>query len=148
MKGSFGCLFLFHTSRKTASDAHHAAPPDVPALPQGWLQMTASLADIPLLLSECRTIAVVGLSIKPVRPSHGVAHYMQMHGYRIIPVNPMYAGTYILGELCYATLTQAHATLAEQGVKIDLVDCFRRSDAIEPLADEALAIGARCLCLQ
>jgi predicted CoA-binding protein len=110
--------------------------------------MTPSTVDIPSLLSQCRTIAVVGLSAKASRPSHEVAQYMQAHGYRIIPINPMYAGTHILGEHCYATLTQAHATLAEQGVKIDLVDCFRRSDAIAPIAEESIAIGARCLWLQ
>jgi predicted CoA-binding protein len=126
MKGSFGCLFCF----------------------QDVLQMTQMTESIPALLSECRTIAVVGLSANADRPSFGVAQYMQAHGYRIIPVNPMYAGTHILGEHCYATLTQAHATLTEEGIKIDLVDCFRKSDAIPPVADEAIAIGARCLWLQ
>jgi predicted CoA-binding protein len=110
--------------------------------------MIASSVDIPAILSQCRTIAIVGLSAKSDRPSHEVAQYMQAHGYRIIPVNPTYAGTHILGEHCYATLTQAHATLADEGITIDLVDCFRRSDAIPSIADEAIAIRARCLWLQ
>jgi predicted CoA-binding protein len=110
--------------------------------------MPASSIDIPAILSQCCTIAVVGLSAKPDRPSYEVAQYMQAHGYRIIPVNPTYAGTHILGEHCYATLTQAHATLADEGITIDLVDCFRRSDAIPSIADEAIAIRAHCLWLQ
>jgi hypothetical protein len=103
---------------------------------------------ISALLAESRTIAVVGLSVKPDRPSHGVARYLQSHGYRIIPVNPTYAGTHILGERCYATLTLANATLAEEGVAIDVVDCFRRSDQIGPVVDEAIAVGARAVWMQ
>jgi predicted CoA-binding protein len=103
---------------------------------------------IPSLLAESRTIAIIGLSANEMRPSHGVAQYMQAHGYRIIPVNPMYAGTHILGEHCYPTLTQAAAELNDEGVQIDIVDCFRRSDAIEPLAEEAAAVGAKCLWMQ
>lgn len=110
--------------------------------------MTLSDELIPALLSECRTIAVVGLSGKADRPSYGVARYMQSQGYRIIPVNPTYAGTHILGEHCHSTLTQAAATLAEEGVKIDLVDCFRKSEHIAPVVDEAIAIGARCVWMQ
>jgi len=87
-----------------------------------------------------RTIAVVGMSAKSDRPSNQVAHYLQTHGYRIIPVNPTYAGTHIYGERCYPSLSSAAATLAEQGVLIDLVDCFRKSDAISAIADEAIAI--------
>ena len=73
---------------------------------------------------------------------------MQEHGYRIIPVNPTYAGTYILNELCYATLKDAAKALSKENLKIDLVNCFRRSQAITPIADEAIAIGARCLWMQ
>jgi len=62
---------------------------------------------IPALLATSRTIAVVGVSAKPDRPSHAVASYLQAHGYRIVPVNPTYAGTHILGECCHATLTLA-----------------------------------------
>jgi uncharacterized protein len=100
------------------------------------------------LLKESRTIAVVGLSAKPERASHGVARYMQGHGYRIIPVNPTYAGTHILGEHCYATLTQAAHALAETGTHIDIVDCFRRSEHIMPLVEEAIAIRPRCVWMQ
>ncbi len=100
------------------------------------------------IFKDCRTIAVVGLSIKPERASHGVARYMQQHGYRIIPVNPTYAGTRILNEHCYATLTLAAASLTTKNIKIDIVDCFRKSEAISPIADEAIAIGARCLWMQ
>ncbi|MDB5841201.1 MAG: CoA-binding protein [Herminiimonas sp.] len=110
--------------------------------------MTDSIKTIPGLLAESRTIAMVGLSAKPDRPSHEVARYMQAHGFRIIPVNPTYAGTHILDEHCYATLTKAAEALQEEGVRIDIVDCFRKSDAIGPLADEAIAIRALCLWMQ
>jgi len=110
--------------------------------------MNPSTACISALFQEVRTIAVVGLSAKQDRPSHGVAAYLQRHGYRIIPVNPAYAGQHILGEHCYATLTQAKHALQETGVKINMVDCFRNSATIEPIADEAIAIGAQCLWMQ
>jgi len=100
------------------------------------------------ILAESRVIAVVGISPKPDRPSHYVAEYLQKHGYRIIPVNPVCAGTHILGEHCYATLTQAAAALAEQQIRIDLVDVFRKSELVEPIADEAIAIKARAFWLQ
>lgn len=110
--------------------------------------MTETSDAIPTLLTSSRTIAVVGLSAKSSRPSHEVAQYMQAHGYRIIPINPSYAGTRILGEPCYTSLTEAAASLVNKNIKIDIVDCFRKSEAIEPIADEAIAIGARCLWLQ
>lgn len=100
------------------------------------------------LLSESRTIAVVGLSSKVERPSHEVAEYMQSHGYRIIPVNPMYAGAHILGELCYATLREAAAAVTKEGGRIDIVDCFRKSEQVGRAIDEAIAIGARCVWMQ
>ncbi|CAL63504.1 conserved hypothetical protein; putative CoA-binding protein [Herminiimonas arsenicoxydans] len=100
------------------------------------------------LLAESRVIAVVGLSPKPDRPSHEVAAYLQRHGYRIIPINPACAGTHILGEHCYATLTLAAAALAEQQTRIDLVDIFRKSELVEPIVDEAIAIRARGVWLQ
>ncbi len=100
------------------------------------------------LLAESRVIAVVGLSPKADRPSHGVAAYLQRHGYRIIPVNPACAGTHILGEHCYATLTLAAAALAEQQTRIDLVDIFRKSELVAPIVDEAIAIRARGVWLQ
>ena len=93
------------------------------------------------ILAHCRTIAVVGLSPKPHRASFDVAQYMQAQGYRIIPVNPL--AREVLGERAYASLTQA-----AQHERIDLVNCFRRSEDIPPLAEEAVAIGARALWLQ
>jgi predicted CoA-binding protein len=106
------------------------------------------MTSIPELLSHARTIAVVGLSADPARPSHGVARYMQQHGYRIIPVNPTYAGTHILGEHCYPTLTKAAEALADTATAIDIVDCFRRSDSMLPIAEEAVAVSAGCLWMQ
>lgn len=103
---------------------------------------------IPSMLERCRTIAVVGLSASPERDSHHVAAYMQSQGYRIVPVNPTYAGTMILGELCYASLREAADRLATEGRHIDMVDCFRRADAMLPIAEEAVEIGARCLWMQ
>lgn len=102
------------------------------------------------LLTRCRTLAVVGLSPQWHRPSYFAAKYMQAHGYRIVPVNPVVAreGGQILGETAYASVTEASAALAAQGVKIDMVDCFRKSEDIPPLAEEAIAIGAQCLWLQ
>jgi len=106
--------------------------------------MSKAFDSISELLFVARTIAVVGLSTKPERASRQVAGYLQQHGHRIIPVNPTYAGQSILGEHCYATLTQASK---EHGV-IDIVDCFRKPQDILPIAEEAAAIGARCLWMQ
>ena len=100
------------------------------------------------VLARYRTIAIVGLSPRPDRPSNEVAQYMQAHGYRIIPVNPAVAGTTILGEHCYATLTEAAAALAVSNVDIEIVDCFRKSEDIGPIVDEAIAIAANCLWMQ
>jgi predicted CoA-binding protein len=102
------------------------------------------------VLTQCRTIAVVGLSPQWHRPSHFAAKYMQAHGYRIVPVNPLVAreGGQILGEMAYASVEDAAQALARQGGRIDMVDCFRKSEDIPPLAEEAIAVGARCLWLQ
>src|SRR2546426_5166323 len=86
------------------------------------------------ILNNCRTIAVVGLSSSSGRPSHGVASYMQRHGYRVIPVNPN--ETEVLGE-------KAYPSLADVLEKIDLVDIFRRSDEAGKTVDEAMAVGAK-----
>ena len=91
------------------------------------------------ILRENRTIAVVGLSASWYRPSYFAAKYMQEHGYRIIPVNPQYDS--VLGEKC-------HKSLAGVPGQVDIVDCFRRSEEIESIADEAIAIGARVLWMQ
>lgn len=111
---------------------------------------TATDAQLRDILAQCRTLAVVGLSPQPDRPSHQASQYMQRHGYRIVPVNPVVArqGGRILGEPVHASLADASAALAAQGLRIDMVDCFRKSEDIPPLAAEAIAIGVRCLWLQ
>jgi len=97
------------------------------------------------ILRTCRTVAVVGLSPKPHRDSYEVAHYLQAHGWRIIPINPVAAasGEQILGETVYATLQEA-----AQHEKIDLVDVFRNAADVPPVAQAAIAIGAQALWLQ
>jgi predicted CoA-binding protein len=91
------------------------------------------------ILRDTRTLAVVGLSANWYRPSFFAAKYMQEHGYRIIPVNPGYDS--ILGEKCYASL-------GDIPDKVDLVDCFRKSEEIPAIAGEAIAIGAKVLWMQ
>ena len=91
------------------------------------------------ILDDCRTIAVVGLSSKSTRPSHGVAGYIQRAGYRIIPVNPN--ETEVLGERSYASLKDVPD-------EIDLVDVFRRSEEAGAVVDDAIAIGAKAVWLQ
>ena len=92
-------------------------------------------------LAQCHTIAVVGLSPKPHRDSFRVAKYMQDHGFRIVPINPN--APEVLGETAYASLAEA-----AQHVRIDMVNCFRNSEDIPPIAAEAIAIGAKSLWLQ
>ena len=101
--------------------------------------MATNDADMNEMLRAARTIAVVGLSSKRLRPSYGVAAYMQQHGYRIIPVNP--SETEVLGE-------KAYATLSDVPEKIDIVDVFRHSDAVPEVADEAIRLGVPYLWLQ
>jgi uncharacterized protein len=91
------------------------------------------------ILDDCHTIAVVGLSSKSSRPSHGVAGYAQRVGYRIIPVNPN--ETEVLGERSYASLKDVPD-------QIDLVDVFRRSEEAGAVVDEAIALGAKAVWLQ
>ena len=93
------------------------------------------------ILRECKTLAVVGLSANWFRPSYFAAKYMQEHGYRIIPVNPSYRGQEILGEKVYASVSDIPG-------KIDMVDCFRKSADIDPIADEAIKVGAKVLWMQ
>lgn len=95
------------------------------------------------VLKKIRTIAVVGLSAEWNRPSYLVAKYMQQHGYRIVPVNPRYAKTTseILGEQCYAELT-------EIPFAVDMVNVFRRTEDVLPIARQAVQIGAKCLWQQ
>jgi predicted CoA-binding protein len=96
---------------------------------------------IELCLSECKTIAVVGLSPKSHRDSYRVSKYMQSQGYRIVPVNPN--ASEVLGERSYATLSEA-----AQHAHIDMVNCFRNAEDIPPIAQEAVALGAKALWLQ
>ena len=103
---------------------------------------------IPRILQDAKTIAVVGLSNKPERASFGVAEYLQQQGYRILPVNPQYAGDEILGERVHASLQEAADALAPSGQRIDIVDCFRKSDDIPPIARDAIAVRAGCLWMQ
>jgi predicted CoA-binding protein len=105
-------------------------------------------SDILHILKTCKTIAVVGLSPKVHRDSYEVAEYMQSQGYRIIPINPVAAApnspnTTILGEKVYATLVEAAKV-----EKIDMVDCFRNSADIPPIATEAVQIKAQVLWMQ
>jgi len=91
------------------------------------------------ILDECRTIAVVGLSSNPSRPSNSVSSYMRRHGYTVIPVNPN--ETEVFGE-------RAYPSLAEVPVNIDLVDIFRRSEKAGTSVDQAIAINAKAVWLQ
>ena len=97
------------------------------------------IAKLRRILRENRTLAVVGLSANWYRPSYFAAKYMQEHGYRVIPVNPMYEE--VLGEKCYKSLRDIPE-------KVDIVDCFRKSQEIPSLAGDAVAIGARVLWMQ
>jgi len=93
------------------------------------------------ILKSCPTIAVVGLSAEWHRPSYFAAKYMQSHGFKIVPVNPRYAGGQVLGETCYASLSDIP-------FKVDMVDVFRRSEDVLPIAEQAVQIGAQCLWQQ
>ncbi|HEV2992037.1 MAG TPA: CoA-binding protein [Candidatus Angelobacter sp.] len=100
---------------------------------------TPATDEITELLKRAKTIAVVGLSDSPLRPSHGVAAYMQSQGYRIIPVNPTIKGA--LGE-------KAVGSLSEIKEKIDIVDVFRRPEGVPEIVDEAIKLGVPAIWLQ
>ena len=93
------------------------------------------------ILRENHVIAVAGLSADWFRPSYFAAKYLQEHGYRVIPVNPRYAGKSVLGERCYAGLRDIPE-------KVDVVDVFRKTEDVPPIADDAIAIGAKVLWQQ
>jgi predicted CoA-binding protein len=95
------------------------------------------------LLSRAKTIAVVGLSDSPLRPSHGVARYMQAAGYKIIPVNPRIAEA--LGEKSYASLLEMPLEVAK---KIDLVDVFRRPEFVDEIVEQAIQLKIAAIWLQ
>ena len=98
-------------------------------------------AAIAELLTNARTIAMVGASDRPDRPSHGVMKFLQGHGYRVIPVNPQITGEHVHGEYVWRELAQI-------GEPIDLVDIFRRPQAAGEAVDEAIAVGAKAVWMQ
>ncbi|HEY1349728.1 MAG TPA: CoA-binding protein [Ktedonobacteraceae bacterium] len=103
--------------------------------------------EVPDCLRLLRTythIAIVGFSADPRRPSHFVAAYLLAEGYSLVLVNPRYAGQSILGRRVYASLVEARAA----GEQIEIVDVFRKAQDLEPVLQEASAIGARVLWLQ
>ena len=93
------------------------------------------------LLTHTRTIALVGASDRPDRPSYGVMRFLQTHGYRVIPVNPQITGEHVHGEYVWRDLAQI-------GDVIDMVDIFRRSDAAGEAVDQAIAVGAKSVWMQ
>ena len=97
--------------------------------------------DIADLLSHTRTIAMIGASDRPDRPSYGVMKFLQQHGYRVLPVNPQITGEHVHGEYVWRELSQI-------GEPIDLVDIFRRPQAAGEAVDEAIAAGAKAVWLQ
>ncbi len=101
--------------------------------------MTTDISNLRHILTHCHTIAVVGLSADRHKASYGVAAYLQRHGYRIVPVNPRYEE--VLGERCYASLAQIPHP-------VDMVNVFRRTQDVLPIAEQAIAIGAKCLWQQ
>ena len=98
-------------------------------------------AEIRSALESARTIAVVGCSPNPERPSNAIARYLMEQGYRVVPVNPGHSR--ILGETCYRSLEEVPADVA-----IDIVDVFRRSDQVAPVAEQAIARGTRFFFMQ
>ena len=97
--------------------------------------------DIAELLRNARTIAMVGASDRPDRPSNGVMKVLQDQGYRVIPVNPTITGEHIHGEYVWRELSQI-------GEPIDIVDIFRKSEAVGPIVDQAIEIGAKAVWMQ
>ncbi|WP_157215575.1 CoA-binding protein [Flavisphingomonas formosensis] len=98
-------------------------------------------AEIADLLSTTRTIALIGASDRPDRPSYGVMRFLQDHGYRVLPVNPQITGEHVHGEYIWRDLSQL-------GEPIDLVDIFRNSAAAGDAVDEAIAAGAKAVWMQ
>lgn len=103
---------------------------------------------IDALLQTPGTLAVVGLSPDPRRPSHEVAAAMQAHGWRTLPVNPACTGRTILGEHCYPGLPEAARSLQQQGSRIDIVVCFRRAEHMPGIVEQAIEAGARSIWMQ
>ena len=97
--------------------------------------------DIAALLTNARTIALVGASDRPDRASYGVMRFLQEQGYRVIPVNPRITGEHVHGEYVWRELAQI-------GVPIDIVDIFRKSEEVGPIVDQAIAVGAKAVWMQ
>jgi len=97
--------------------------------------------EIAELFSSARTIAVIGASDRPERPSYGVMRFLQDHGYRVLPVNPQITGEHVLGEFVWRELAQI-------GVPIDIVDIFRRPDAVDEAVEQAIFVGAKAVWMQ
>jgi uncharacterized protein len=97
--------------------------------------------DVAELLSSARTIAVIGASDRPGRPSYGVMKFLQDRGYRVLPVNPQITGEHVLGEFVWRELAQI-------GVPIDIVDIFRRPEAAGDAVDQAIFVGAKAVWMQ
>ncbi len=103
--------------------------------------MAVSDQTIKTVLEQTRTIALVGASVKPERPSYRVMRFLLDQGYRVFPVNPGQAGTELHGQMVYASLADVPGA-------IDMVDIFRRSDDVGPIVDQAIAIGASTVWMQ
>lgn len=101
--------------------------------------------EIAALLRSAKTVAVVGLSSNPARPSHGVARSLQRYGYRVIPVNP--AETEVLGERAVASLDELESALGA-GVRPDIVDVFRRPEQVAQIVDDCIRLKVPALWLQ
>jgi hypothetical protein len=97
--------------------------------------------DIAELLRNARTIAMVGASDRPSRPSYGVMKFLQDHGYRVLPVNPQITGEHVHGEYVWRELSQI-------GLPIDIVDIFRRPEAAGEAVDQAIFVGAKAVWMQ
>src|SRR3954467_2188807 len=97
--------------------------------------------DIAELLTNARTIAVVGASDRPDRPCYGVMRVLQDHGYRVLPVNPQITGEHVLGEFVWRELAQI-------GIPIDIVDIFRRPEAAADAVEQAIFVGAKAVWMQ
>jgi predicted CoA-binding protein len=97
--------------------------------------------DIAELLANARTIAVVGASDRPNRPSYGVMQFLQDWGYRVLPVNPQITGEHVLGEFVWRELAQI-------GIPIDIVDVFRRPEMVDEAVEQAIFVGAKAVWMQ